>query len=60
MDKEDNKKLLAKVGNLEVQIADYQQIVQELSEKIKMYEHKYGSVFKKSNNVNSIFLQIME
>tara|TARA_B100000941_G_C28066109_1_gene331622 strand:- start:231 stop:395 length:165 start_codon:yes stop_codon:yes gene_type:complete len=49
MDKEDNKKLLAKVGNLEVQIADYQQIVQELSEKIKMYEQKYGSVFKKSN-----------
>tara|TARA_A100001011_G_scaffold214496_1_gene222554 strand:+ start:950 stop:1114 length:165 start_codon:yes stop_codon:yes gene_type:complete len=53
MDKEDNKKLLAKVGNLEVQIAEYQQIVQELSEKIKMYEHKYGSVFKKSNTIQN-------
>ena len=49
MDKEDNRKLLAKVGNLEVQIAEYQQIVQELSAKIKMYEETYGSVFKKSN-----------
>ena len=46
MDKEDNSKLLAKVGNLEVQIAEYQQIVQELSDKLKMYESKYGKVFK--------------
>ena len=42
MDKEDNRKLLAKIGNLEVQIAEYQQIVQELSEKIKMYDPKYN------------------
>lgn len=32
------KKLRAQVGNLEVQIADYQQIVQELSNKIELLE----------------------
>ena len=32
------RKLKAQVGNLEVQIADYQQIVKELSDKIKLLE----------------------
>ena len=53
MDKEDNRKLLAKVRNLEVQIAEYQQIIKELSDKIKLYEQKYGSVFKKSNTTTN-------
>jgi hypothetical protein len=48
MDKANNEKLLqAQIGNLEVQIADYQQIVQELTEKLLQYESKHGSVFKK-------------
>ena len=49
MDKEDNRQLIAEIGNLEVQVAEYRQIVRELSAKIKMYEETYGSVFKKSN-----------
>lgn len=32
------RKLRAQVGNLEVQIADYQQIVKELSDKIELLE----------------------
>lgn len=32
------KRLRAQVGNLQVQIADYQQIVKELSDKIKLLE----------------------
>lgn len=32
------KRLRAQIGNLEVQIADYQQIVKELSDKIKLLE----------------------
>ena len=32
------KKLRAQIGNLEVQIADYQQIVKELSDKIELLE----------------------
>jgi len=32
------KRLRAQIGNLEVQIADYQQIVQELSDKIELLE----------------------
>ena len=39
--------LRAQIGNLEVQIADYQQIVKELSDKLNLYEKKYGTVFKK-------------
>jgi uncharacterized coiled-coil DUF342 family protein len=39
------RKLKAEVGNLKVQNADYSQIVQELSDKIKHYENKHGSVF---------------
>ena len=40
------KKLSAQLGNLEVQNADYQQIVNELSEKLKLYEQRNGTVFK--------------
>jgi|TARA_A100001391_G_scaffold175447_1_gene138259 hypothetical protein len=51
MDKEDNLKYLkAQIGNLQVQNADYQQIVKELSDKLKLYENKYGTVFKPAKN----------
>ena len=40
--------LLAQQGNHEVQVAEYRQIVQELSDKLKLYENKYGTVFKSS------------
>ena len=39
------KRLKAEVGNLEVQVADYRQIIKELSEKLQRYESKYGKVF---------------
>ena len=42
--------LLAQQGNHEVQIAEYRQIVQELSAKLKLYENKYGTVFKPARN----------
>lgn len=45
--KDEIRLLKAQLGNLEVQIADYQQIVKELSDKLKLYENKYGTVFKK-------------
>ena len=38
--------LRAQIGNLEVQNADYQQIVKELSDKLSLYEKRYGVVFK--------------
>jgi len=38
--------LLAQRGNHEVQIAEYRQIVKELSDKLKLYETKYGTVFR--------------
>ena len=44
------KKLSAELGNLEVQNADYSQIVKELSDKLKLYEKKYGTVFKPARN----------
>ena len=44
------KKLEAEVGNLQVQNADYSQIVQELSDKLKKYENKYGTVFTKGSS----------
>ncbi len=47
------KKLEAEVGNLQVQNADYQQIVQELSDKLKKYENKYGTVFTKGSSDNT-------
>jgi hypothetical protein len=46
------RKLTAEVGNLEVQNADYSQIVEELSDKLKLYESKYGTVFKASRNTS--------
>ena len=49
MAKEDNKRLEYEIGNLQVQIAEYQKIINELSEKLKLYENKYGSVFKATN-----------
>ena len=56
MDKESKtviRKLEAQVGNLQVQNADYQQIVKELSDKLKLYENKYGSVFRPSRNTSN-------
>ena len=38
--------LRVQLGNLEVQIADYQQIVKELSDKLRLYEEINGSVFR--------------
>ena len=50
-DKEDNRKLLeAEIGNLEVQISEYRQIIAELSEKLKRYEKKYGVVFTRGSD----------
>ena len=43
-------KMTAEIGNYDVQIAEYRQIIQELSNKIKMYESKYGKVFKRSED----------
>ena len=43
------RKLSAELGNLEVQNADYSQIVKDLSDKVKLYEKKYGAVFKSSS-----------
>jgi hypothetical protein len=40
--------LKIQLGNLEVQIAEYRQIVKELSDKLELYETKYGTVFKPS------------
>ena len=42
--------LSAQQGNYEVQIAEYRQIVRELSDKLKLYEQKYGTVFKSARN----------
>jgi len=42
--------LMAQQGNHEVQIAEYRQIVKELSDKLKLYESKYGTVFKPARN----------
>ena len=48
-DKENKQKLLeAEIGNLEVQISEYRQIIAELSEKLQRYEKKYGSVFTRA------------
>ena len=50
--KDEVRLLLAQIGNLEVQVADYQQIVKELSDKLKLYENKYGTVFVSSRNIS--------
>jgi len=42
------KKLCAEIGNLEFQITDYQQIVKELSDKLRNYETLHGTVFRSS------------
>ncbi len=48
-DKENKQKLLeAEIGNLEVQISEYRQIIAELTEKLQRYEKKYGSVFTRA------------
>ena len=47
------RKLTRELGNLEVQNADYQQIVKELSDKLKLYENKYGTVFRPARNTSS-------
>tara|TARA_X000000950_G_C13462634_1_gene476525 strand:+ start:396 stop:557 length:162 start_codon:yes stop_codon:yes gene_type:complete len=53
MDKENKdiiiKKLEAENGNLRVQNAEYSQIVQELSDKLKAYSEKLGTVFVKKS-----------
>tara|TARA_B100001093_G_C26530801_1_gene885945 strand:+ start:368 stop:547 length:180 start_codon:yes stop_codon:yes gene_type:complete len=50
----DNIKLLkAQLGNLEVQVAEYQQIVKELSDKLSLYENNYGAVFKPSRSISN-------
>ena len=43
--------LLAQQGNNEVQIAEYRQIVRELSDKLELYEHKYGTVFRTTRSI---------
>jgi hypothetical protein len=48
-DLQDEIRLLKiQLGNLEVQITDYQQIVKELSDKLRLYEEINGTVFKAS------------
>jgi len=43
------KKLKAQLGNLEFQVAEYREIVKELTEKLKEYDSRYGKVFRKGN-----------
>jgi hypothetical protein len=47
--KDEVRLLRAQIGNLEVQVADYQQIVKELSDRLSLYEKKYGTVFVSRN-----------
>ena len=48
--KDEVRLLKAQIGNLEVQVSDYQQIVKELTDKIRRYEKKYGSVFTRASD----------
>jgi uncharacterized coiled-coil protein SlyX len=48
--KDEVRLLKAQIGNLEVQVADYQQVVKELSDKLKLYEKKYGTVFTRASD----------
>ena len=50
--KDEVRLLRAQIGNLEVQVADYKQIVKELSDKLSVYEKKYGTVFVSSRNTS--------
>jgi len=45
--------LLGQQGNYEVQIAEYRQIVKELSDKLKLYEKKYGTVFRPARSTSN-------
>ena len=58
MPKEDKnlqtKKIEAELGNLQVQNADYQQIVQELSDKLSKYETLHGTVFVKGDRDSKV------
>jgi hypothetical protein len=51
--KDEVRLLRAQIGNLEVQVADYQQIVKDLSDKLKLYETKYGTVFRPARNISN-------
>ena len=51
--KDEVRLLRAQIGNLEVQVADYQQIVKELSDKLSLYEMKYGTVFQPARNTSN-------
>ena len=51
--KDEVKLLRAQLGNLEVQVADYQQIVKELSDKLSQYEKKFGTVFRPARNTST-------
>ena len=51
--KDEVKLLRAQLGNLEVQVADYQQIVKEPSDKLGLYEKKYGTVFRSTRNTST-------
>ena len=42
------KMLQAQIGNLQVQVAEYQQIVKELTEKLQQYQQRQGVVFTKN------------
>tara|TARA_R110001592_G_scaffold4849_1_gene26935 strand:+ start:705 stop:917 length:213 start_codon:yes stop_codon:yes gene_type:complete len=55
LEEKDNqiRMLLAQQGNHEVQIAEYSQIVKELSDKLKLYENKYGTVFRSARNTSA-------
>ena len=44
------RRLTAQQHNHEVQISDYRQIVKELSDKLKLYEKMYGTVFKNGSS----------
>jgi len=46
-------RLTAEIGNLEVQIAEYRQILKEMTEKLNLYESKYGTVFKPARNTSN-------
>jgi hypothetical protein len=47
------RKLTAELGNLQVQNAEYSQIVAELTDKLKNYEDTHGTVFKPSRNISN-------
>jgi len=48
--KDEIRLLKAQLGNLEVQVSEYQQVVKELTEKLQKYEKKYGYVFTRASN----------